>query len=236
VLAERGYSLGLTGRRAQRLQAVQEALLKGHPDIQVAVRQHDVTDYASTPGVMAKLSRELGGLDLVIANAGIAGSRKVGSADFQRDREIIETNLIGAMATVDASVALMRGSGGGHIVGISSVAGFRGLPGSAAYSASKAGFAYYLEAVRGEVQRYSIRVTTISPGYIDTPLNSDIKSRPFVITVDDGARRIADRVEADAIHATVPAWPWSVVGFVMRNAPDFLWTRMVGKRGKNKRA
>ncbi len=89
---------------------------------------------------------------------------------FAIDEGIIRTNVLGAMATVDAGVKLLRASGGGQIVGITSVAGYRGLPGHAAYSASKAALNVYLEAVRAEVERDGITVTTLAPGYIDTPV------------------------------------------------------------------
>src|SRR5204862_2797042 len=122
------------------------------------------------------------------------------------------TNVIGANATVDAAIAQFRRQGGpGQVVGIASVAGVRGLPGSASYSASKAAVSVYLEAVRAETHHEPITVTTIAPGYIDTPINEDVKSRPFLIDVETGARVTADLIERRVAYATAPRWPWNVL-------------------------
>ena len=228
-LAARGYDLGLTARRIERLEEIEEELASKHPDLTIAVAQHDVMEFETTAPILEQLKKRLGGLDVVVANAGVGGSGAVGSGQFESARQVVETNLVGAMATVDAAVASMRDSGG-QIVGISSVAGFRGLPGSAAYSASKAGLSAYLEAVRGEVARYDISVSVVCPGNIDTPINSKVKKRPFLISVEDGAKRIADAIETQRLSATVPGWPWGVLGFAMRNVPDRMWLRMTRKK------
>jgi NAD(P)-dependent dehydrogenase (short-subunit alcohol dehydrogenase family) len=138
--------------------------------------------------------------------------------------------LIGAMATVDAAVALFRRQGGGQVVGLASVAGVRGLPGSSFYSASKAGVAAYLDAVRAETYPEPITVTTIVPGYIDTPLSRGMRSRPFVIDVDKGARLIADLIERGVAHASVPRLPWTLVAPLLRVAPMSLLVRSTPQR------
>jgi NAD(P)-dependent dehydrogenase (short-subunit alcohol dehydrogenase family) len=139
---------------------------------------------------------------------------------MERGRLIVETNLIGAMATVDAAVALFRRQGGaGQVVGIASLAGVRGLPGSGSYSASKAGLAVYLQSVRAETHDEPITVTTIAPGYIDTPMNEDMKSRPFLIDVDKGARLTADLIERGVGYATVPRFPWTFIAPLLRVVP-----------------
>jgi NAD(P)-dependent dehydrogenase (short-subunit alcohol dehydrogenase family) len=144
---------------------------------------------------------------------------------------IVETNLIGAITTVDAAVALFRRQGpGGQVVGISSVAGVRGLPGSAAYSASKAGLTVYLEGIRAETYREPISVTTIAPGYIDTPINEDVKSRPFLIDVNKGAKIIADLIEREVTYATVPRFPWNIARRLLRVVPTSLLIRSVPQR------
>jgi short-subunit dehydrogenase len=227
-LARRGYSLGLTGRRTQVLDEVKAAIETSGASSLVVTRGLDVRDSAAVDAAIPDLAAHLGGLDLVIANAGVGGNRRVGDGAFHVDEEIIRTNMIGAMATVDAAAELFRKRGsGGQIVGISSVAGFRGLPGSAAYSASKAGFSAYLDAVRAEVESEGIAVTTISPGFIDTPINDRMKSRPFLITAAEGARQMADLIERRVRHSTVPVLPWTLVGTLMRSLPDAVWYRAV---------
>ncbi|MCP3956113.1 MAG: SDR family NAD(P)-dependent oxidoreductase, partial [Desulfobacterales bacterium] len=171
------------------------------------------------PGAIAACVDKLGGLDILFANAGIGLGEKVGKARFSEARLTIETNLLGAMATVDAAVQYFLEKGQGHIVGTSSVAAFRGLPRSSSYSASKAGFAMYLESLRAEVLRKNIHVTVLYPGYIDTPLNDMLPKRPFLITVEKGATLIADMIERKVKSSTVPFWPWCIVGRMLKLLP-----------------
>jgi len=235
-LAKRGWDLGLSARRTDALDALAGEIRRADGRRRVVVKRLDVTDTEAVQTAIAAFFRDLGDVELVVANAGIGGDHRVGDGRFARSRDIIATNLIGGMATVDAAVVCWRDSprtGPRRIVGITSVAGFRGLPGSSAYSASKAGFSVYLEAARGEVRKLGIEVVDIAPGFIDTPLNRDIPSRPFVVDVEKGARRIADLIERAPTRSTVPVWPWNLIGWVMRNVPDALWARMSAGRGRD---
>ena len=219
-LAGRGYDLFLTARRLEALEEVRNAIASRDPDRRVEVRQLDVTDDADVAAALAEAAERLGRCDIVVANAGVGNSGRVGEGNMERGRLIVETDLIGAMATVDAAVALFRRQGGdGQVVGIGSVAGVRGLPGSSSYSAAKAGLAAYLESVRAETHREPITVTTIAPGYIDTPLNRDMKSRPFLIDVEKGARLTADLIERRVGYSTVPRFPWTLVAPLLRVLP-----------------
>jgi len=225
-LAARGYDLGLTARRLDALEQLGQEIRQRHPDRRIEVRRLDVTDYDEVPKVIDDLARALDGLDVVVANAGIGGSGPIGHGHARTDRTIIETNLLGAMATIDAAVALFQqGQGRGHIVAISSVAAFRGLPGSAAYSASKAGVAMYADALRTELHGTSIKVTTLTPGYIDTPLNEHLTRRPFLISLDKGATLIADTIER-GVSASIPSYPWKVLSRILPILP----TSQIAKR------
>ena len=219
-LAGRGYDLFLTARRHDALEQVRTDILRANPDRRVEIRPLDVTDDGDVIAALDEAAGKLGRVDLVVANAGLGNSGRVGAGNVERGRQIVETNLIGAMATIDAAVVLFRRQGGeGQIVGVGSVAGVRGLPGSASYSASKAGIATYLEAVRAETYKEPITVTTIAPGYIDTPLNRDMKSRPFLIDVEKGARLTADLIERRVGYSTVPRFPWTLVAPLLRVLP-----------------
>jgi short-subunit dehydrogenase len=230
-LAGRGYDLFLTARRLDALEQVSADIASAHPARRVEVRRLDVTDDADAANAIAEAAETLGRCDIVVANAGLGNSPRVGEGGMARNRAIVETNLIGAMATIDAAVALFRRQGGaGQIVGISSVAGVRGLPGSASYSASKAGVTVYLEAVRAETYGEPITVTTIAPGYIDTPLNQEMKSRPFLIDVEKGAQITADLIERGVGYATVPRFPWTVLKPLLRLLPTSLLARSVPQR------
>ncbi|HYW92458.1 MAG TPA: SDR family oxidoreductase [Gammaproteobacteria bacterium] len=226
-LASRGYSLGLAARRKDGLDALAAEIRQRHGDgFRVETRPLDVTDYDAVPRVLQEFVDALGGLDIVFANAGIGSEGRIGDGHFEDARRTIETNVIGAMATVDAAAAYFLERGHGHVVATSSVAAFRGLPGSSAYCASKAALTTYMGALRAETWKRGIAVTVLHPGYIDTPINSTMASRPFLITVDKGARLIADMIERRVPSATVPVWPWNVIGRVLRWLPTGLIARM----------
>jgi short-subunit dehydrogenase len=228
--ARRGYDLFLTARRLDALEQVRADVLAATPDRRVELRRLDVTDDADVAAAIADAAERLGRCDIVVANAGLGNSGWVGDGSVERARAIVETNLIGAIATIDAAVAQFRRQGGGQIVGVSSVAAVRGLPGSASYSASKAGLATYLESVRAETHGEPIKVTTIAPGYIDTPINQDMKSRPFLIDVEKGARITADLIERGVKYSTVPRWPWTAIAPVLRVLPTSLLARTTPRR------
>ena len=248
-LARRGYDLFLSARRLDALEHVRREIAGAAPGRRVEVRELDVTDYADVATAIAEAAQQLGRCDIVVANAGVGNSGAVGEGDigvanagigasppvgggnFERSRAIVETDLIGAMATVDAAVALFRRQGaGGQVVGISSVAGVRGLPRSSSYSASKAGLAVYLESVRAETYGEPITVTTLAPGYIDTPLNEDVKSRPFLIDVEKAARIMADLIERRVRYATVPRFPWTLIKPLLRVLPTGWLARRTPQR------
>lgn len=219
LLAARGYDLVLAARRAETLEQLKQSIAASQPQRRVEARALDVTRYDEVQEAIDAAAQAHGGLDLVIANAGIGSTGYVGSGHFAGDRAVIETNVLGAMATVDAAVALMRRQNRGRIVVISSVAALRGLPGSASYSASKAAIAVYADAVRAELHGTPVKMTTLFPGYIDTPINQKMKSRPFVIPVDKGARIVADLIERGVQSSTVPVYPWNLVGRLLKILP-----------------
>lgn len=225
-LAKRGYSLALTARSGDRLEQIRKDIVSAHNPPAVAVRPLDVTDYDDVFKAVNEMARELGGLDIVFANAGIGLGERVGRGDFEKIRRTIEVNLMGAMATVDAAAAYFLEKGKGHIVGTSSVAAFRGMPRNSAYSASKAGFAVYLETVRMELLKKDIHVTVLYPGYIDTPLSQMLKKRPFLISPEKGAAIIARLIEKKVKSSTVPVYPWNIIGRVMKILPARVLARM----------
>jgi NAD(P)-dependent dehydrogenase (short-subunit alcohol dehydrogenase family) len=230
-LARRGYDLFLTARRLDALEQVRGEIAGAAPARRVEIRALDVTDYGDVATAIGEAAQQLGRCDIVVANAGVGNSGAVGKGNMERARLIVDTNLIGAMATVDAAVALFRRQeGDGQIVGVGSVAGLRGFPGSSSYSASKAGLAVYLESVRAETYAEPITVTTLAPGYIDTPLNQDVKSRPFVIDVEKGARIMADLIERRVQYATVPRFPWTVIKPLLRVLPTRWLARSTPQR------
>jgi len=158
----------------------------------------------------------LGGLDIVIANAGVA---HVGKLTLEQVRQTFDVNLMGAVATSAAAIEIFRLQGRGQLVGISSVSAVRGLKGQGVYSASKAGFSKYLEALRCETHAEAITITELAPGYIDTDLNRSLKSRPFVVSADKGTRIMADQIERNVSFRYIPFWPWTLVAQIFKLLP-----------------
>ena len=223
--ARRGYALALTARRVDKLETLAEELRRGGA-AKVIVRSLDVTDFAAVPRVMGEAAAELGGLDIVIANSGVGNPTPVGRGAFDAARRMIDTNLTGAMATVDAAVELFRKQGRGHVVAITSVAAVRGLPMQGAYSASKSGLARYLESVRAEVQGTAIRVTDLAPGFIDTEMNRNLPNRPFVVSAEKGTEAMVAMIEGGVGFAYVPRMPWTLIAQVMKILPTRLLAKM----------
>ena len=229
-LARKGYSLALTARSVERLEKIRKEIIAAHNPPAVAVRPLDVTHYDDVFKAVDDLALELDGLDIVFANAGIGLGERVGRGDFEKAKATIEVNLIGAIATVDAAAAYFLKKGKGHIVGTSSVAAFRGMPRNSVYSASKAGFAVYLETVRVELLKKNIHVTVLYPGYIDTPLNQMLKRRPFLVSAEKGAAIIANLIEKKVKSSTVPVYPWNIIGRLMKIAP----AAMIAEKGSKR--
>ncbi len=126
-------------------------------------------------------------------------------------RETIVVNLLGAIATIEAALPIFREQGAGQVVGVTSVAGAKGLPGFGAYSASKAGLHRYLQALRAETRGTPLVVTELAPGYIDTDINRGYGSRPFLIDVDRGAALMARMIERQVGMRWVPVLPWTMI-------------------------
>lgn len=225
-MAKRGYQLGLTARRLNLLEEIKIDIGKTYPNCKVEVAALDVSHYEEIGPCLDQLKTKLGTIDIVLANAGIARAGKVGKAPWQQDIEVINTNVNGAMVTLSEALRLFKAQGHGHLVGTSSVAAFRGLPNNAAYSASKAALATYMEGIRAETLKENIDVTVLYPGFIDTAINRDLKNRPFVIGVEEGAKLFADLIEAKVASSTVPKWPWSLLGSFIKVLPTSLIAKM----------
>jgi len=182
----------------------------------------EVNDFASIDAVLERATTEFGRLDVVVVNAGVGYSLPVGRGKFEQMRQTLDTNLTGAIATIEFALPRLRAQGGGQIVAITSVAGSRGMPFMGAYSAAKAGLHRYVQAVRAEVRHEPITVTELAPGYIDTDMNRGAKSRPFVIPLERGGAIMARMIERRVGHRYVPLWPWTLVAPLLRFLPTAL--------------
>lgn len=224
-LAARGYRLGLLARNREQLEALATELSTAH-GVPVAIDILDVCDQASVAPVMQRMMQGLGRVDLVIANAGISGARRAGDGRLDRDRRIIETNLMGALAVIDAAVAQFLKQGGGHLAAISSISAYRGIPTSGAYSASKAALTNYLGALRMELLGKGINVTAVHPGFVKTDIAPNMEQYPFAAEPDKVAREIVSGLLRRKKNLIVPALPWRLLLPAMRLLPDSLYKKV----------
>lgn len=222
--AARGYRLALTGRKQEDLDRLAAEL--GGQAAQLVLEILDVSDFDAIAPVIERCAERLGGLDILVVNAGVAFTTPIGKGHFDLVRQTIDVNLTAAIATCEAGVELFRRQGRGHLVGISSLAGVRGMRNNGVYCATKAGLSRYLESVRLETRRDGIVVTDLAPGYIDTELNRSLPNRPFLVTVEKGTEIMADLIERRVSFRYVPPWPWTVVAQVLKWLPDSLVARM----------
>ena len=227
-----GNVVAITARRREELEAVARTL----PG-ETVVYAVDVTDHAGLANAAADFIARFGAPDVVIANAGIsAGTLTEFQEDLPSSDKIFRVNVVGLFATFSPFVAAMRASGGGKLVGIASVAGIRGLPGSGGYCASKAAAISYLEALRGEMRPYGIGVVTLLPGYIRTPLTAkNPYAMPFLMEPDDAARRMRRVIDRGSSYAVVP-WQMGIVARLMRLVPNWLFDRVVAGKARKPRA
>jgi NAD(P)-dependent dehydrogenase (short-subunit alcohol dehydrogenase family) len=230
--AEQGATLGLVARRRVLLEQLAAQL--PHPE-RHRVYALDVTDTAALHAAAADFIAANDGADVVIANAGISqGTLTEYTEDLPVFERILATNVSASVASFAPFIACMKrqaqaGSRDCRLVGIASVAGIRGLPGAGAYSASKAAVTSYCESLRVELRASGIKVVTIAPGYIDTPMTQvNSYPMPFLMPAPEFARRAADAIAAGVSYRVIP-WQMGVVAKLLRLLPnrvyDFAFAR-----------
>ena len=226
LYAERGAQLGLVARRADFLARVQEELATAG-DFKPATYVCDVRDAGALKAAAADFIARFGIPDIVIANAGVSrGTLTENEDDLLAFRDIFDTNVMGMVNTFHPFLQPMKDAGSGTLVGIASVAGFRGIPGAGAYSASKAAAIKYCESLRVELRESGVSVVTICPGYIKTPMTAVNKFRmPFLIEADDAAARFSRAIDRRTSFAVIP-WTMGLAARVLRLVPNWLYDRV----------
>lgn len=232
--AHAGYRLALVARRAAEIEAWCRD--QGWPPERWAVYAADVRDVASITAAGRDCLQRQGLPDVVVANAGI--SIGVDTAEYE-DLEVIratfETNNLGMAATFQPFVKPMRERRSGTLVGVASVAAIRGLPGHGAYCASKAGVVSYCESLRGECRVFGIRVVTLVPGYVATPLTAGNRyGMPFLMAPEAFAGRAVAAIRAGVSYRVIP-WQMGIVAKLMRLLPNAVLDRVLVGRGRKKR-
>lgn len=218
-----GAVLGLVGRREDALRRLAAQLEQ--QGARAFIYPVDVRDTAKMEETAQHFFENAGGCDLVIANAGIGEGRKDQRCDSRAAAEVLHINVIGLTNTLLPWVDLMRKQGSGTLVGMASVAGYRAIPGSLSYSASKAAVMTFMEGLQMELDGTGVHAMAICPGFVRTPLTdkNDFKM-PFRIECDDACLRMKKAIEAKMRRYTFPL-PMLVAAQLMRVAPQWVLKR-----------
>ncbi len=215
----RGYDLGIMARREAILENFSKELTgKGN----VFYQTIDLNDDSTIVNNINSLISKMGGLDIFVANAGMNGITPVGKDKYPEIKEIITTNLISTILSIDTCVKYFRTQKKGQVVGISSFSAFKAIPGNGAYSGSKAGLSNYLDAIYMELMNKNIKVTTVHPGFIKTALSKNLEKYPFSIDSDLAAKKIANGIEKQKKDITVPTFPWAFLRYIIPYLPGSL--------------
>lgn len=226
-----GAVVGLAARRLERLAAVAEELPAAHSCYPL-----DVADAEALRAAAADFIAQWGCPDVVIANAGVSvGTLTEEAGDLPAFRRVFEINVMGVVQTFQPFISAMKARGSGRLVGIASVAGIRGIAGAGAYSASKAAAIAYLEALRVELRDSGVKVVTIAPGYIATPMTARNRyPMPFLMPVDAAARRFIRVIERGASYSVIP-WQMGIVAKLLRLLPNPLFDALSARAGRKPR-
>lgn len=220
ALAQRGWTVAISGRRADKLAAVAD----GRP----AIRPYplDVTDGDAVDATVARIAGELGRIDLFIFGAAAWQPRRVGDYAFEPFMAVVDTNYLGVIRVANPLLAQMDNQGGGHFAVIASVAGYFGLPRSAAYSSTKAGLINLLETMRTELAPRNIKVRMIAPGFVKSELtDKNDFPMPFLMETDEAAKRIVDGLtQSDRFEIAFPKrMVWLMKTIRWLPYPVFFW-------------
>lgn len=229
-----GYRLALVARRTSEVETWAKAHSISAGSYQIYSADVSLEDSIVAAGRACNASQGLP--DVVIANAGISiGMDSREREDLDVMRLTFATNNLGVAATFHPFIEAMARRGSGTLVGIGSVAGIRGLPGHAAYCASKAAVIAYCESLRGELRADGVRVVTICPGYIDTPLTrKNSYSMPFLMQPAIFADKAFNAIEAGSSYRVIP-WQMGLVAKLLRLLPNALFDRALQGRERKAR-
>jgi NAD(P)-dependent dehydrogenase (short-subunit alcohol dehydrogenase family) len=222
--ARQGAILGLVGRNWERLQALRASLPHSEQHLLYAV---DVNQHQALQDAALNFIQVVGKVHVVIASAGISvGTLSELSEDLPVFRRVMETNVLATVASFMPFIEHMKQHAQQEpcrLVGIASVAGIRGLPGASAYSASKAAVISYCESLRVELRGSGIRVVTIAPGYIDTPMTKvNAYAMPFLMPAQKFAHKARVSIAQGVSYRVIP-WQMGVVAKILRTLPNFLY-------------
>lgn len=188
--------------------------------------QADVTDAAATAAAVQAFSKRVGGLDLMIANAGIS-MPKAALPDFDRGRAVLDVNMLGVVNAFEPAIQIMVRQGHGQLVALGSISGITGMPGMAFYGASKAAVMHFCETLSIDLKELGIDVSVVAPGFVATPLTADNPhNMPFMLTTEQAVNRIIRTIERRRLRAVFP-WPMAMLASILYHLPRSLYVRLM---------
>jgi short-subunit dehydrogenase len=224
-LAEAGYDTALVARREGRLSDLCEAIKASEAPGVPRAYVHDVCAFDEVPALFERIVEDLHGLDALLYVAGAMPEVGPDEFDFDKDRLMVETNLLGAMAWLNQAARWLGVAGRGSIVAISSMAGERGRRGAPAYGASKAGLNTYLESLRNRLSAGGVHVLTVKPGFVRTAMLEGRAGVFWVTEPEDAALQILRAMERRRSEIFVSP-RWRIVSWIVRAIPSFLFRRL----------
>ena len=225
--ARRGAAVGVIARREDRLRQLCDEVRSAGGRCEFAVA--DASDRAGIQAALQSLTDQLGPCDVLVANAGVGASNTAAELDVPAAEACIRTNLLGPMYAIEAVLPSMLARQAGHIVGVSSIASFKGLPTAAAYCASKAGLSAYLESLRISLRCRNVAVTTICPGFVKTEMTAKNEQMMWVLEADVAARKMVNAIERRRKVYCFPRRMRALI-WMTKWAPDWVMARMVAEK------
>jgi short-subunit dehydrogenase len=224
-LAADGGRVAMVARRQDRLREVADEINASAGEELALTYAHDVCDVDEVPELFQRICRDLGGLDILIYSSGVMHGVAFDEFDTTKDVEMIRVNLVGAVAWLNPAAERFGRLKYGTIVGIGSVAGDRGRCKNPGYNTTKAGLHTYLEALRNRIGRYGVRVVTIKPGFVQTPMTEGLPGMFWLLSADRAAEIILRKARRGAVTAYAPA-RWRLVMWIIRSIPSFIFKRL----------
>jgi len=226
--AKQGATIGLAARRMNALEKVSDKCeeLGGKP----IVYEVDVSNQQATKNAIDDFISKSGGIDIVIANAGISGKVDLDNGDSTEINRMLSTNILGVANTVIPTLPTMIKQQSGNVAVVSSIAGFRGLPGRSSYSASKVAVRFMANSWRSSFLKDGISFTTICPGFIDTDMTNKHKYHmPFLMNVDVFAKKMVNAIEKKK-KTYISPWQWRFVIPLIKAVPEWVLNFVASKK------
>jgi short-subunit dehydrogenase len=226
ALARTGTPLGLIDRDSASLEELVKMLKDQGATVAHAVV--DVTDRPALIRAVGDITATLGAIDVLVACAGIGSLTQVPQLETTTLRRTLDVNIVGVAQSIEAVLPAMIARGRGHIVGVASVAGYRGFPWMISYSASKAALIAYLEAVRPGLRRRGVTVTTVCPGFVRTQMSVDVPYRQPVkmIEPEEAARHLVRAIDRRPRNCVFP-WDMKIGLVILKYMPDWFFDRLM---------